>query len=318
MKISFEKWHGCKNDFLVFHVDERQAETIQSLRRSAASLCSRDGSGVGGDGVLVISLDPRAPQSNPKLRIFNSDGSEASTCGNGIRVAALSELRRREQEPHCPAPEDFSVEFSLTTNALVSCRFWPVTANQILVGVDMGEVETGEELSWFESAKQVVRLLTDRTKGSLELESWLAVETQNPHLVLFGNFGKNFDFAAAGKWLQTAPGWPEGWTGVNVHFVASESESTDQAKSFKKLPLKIGQEAFKVFVYERGAGPTQACGSGAVAVAEFLHHHLHLTRKELITVAMPGGNLYARVDAETRHGELVGPGTFVFAGEVEV
>jgi diaminopimelate epimerase len=332
MKLNFEKWHGCKNDFLIFHLDARQTETIESLKRQAQRLCLRDGSGVGADGVLMIINDVRSADAPQGLIIVNSDGSQAETCGNGIRVAALSIVASRRVNGDQKPVEDQAVVLKLVTGALVECRFWPLGSEKALVGADMGEVRWADNVSWFAEAqrakdefeKMVLPLVSHAKLQSLE--SWGVVETQNPHLILFADYPEKMDFVAAGKWFQTAPSFAKlsNWTGVNVHFVHSVADvscaGTDQNRTGRtpKIPLRMNEEAYKVFVFERGVGPTQACGSGAVAIAEFLHQEIHLPRFDFLTISMPGGDLYARVDAESRRGELVGPGEFVFSGVIDL
>lgn len=332
MKINFEKWHGCKNDFLVIHLDARQTETVESLKRQAPRLCLRDGSGVGADGVLLVITDVRAIGAPPSLVIVNSDGSQAETCGNGIRVAALSILEVQKKLGDQKPIEDQAVVLRLVTGALVECRFWPLGLEKALVGVDMGIVRWGNEVSWYGEAQSAIE---DFEKTGLPrfsgaklraIESWGVVETQNPHLLLFADYPDRMDFKASGEWFQSAPGFSNlaNWTGVNVHFIHAiahlNGAKVDSQRSGRrpKIPLRINEEAYQVFVYERGVGPTQACGSGAVAVAEFLHREIHLPRLDFLTVSMPGGDLYARVDAESRRGELVGPGELVFTGFLEV
>ena len=94
MILKFEKWHGAKNDFILTWLLGDDDVIFDSLVRQAPTLCARDGSGVAADGLLVMHISDREQVFADRLSIINSDGSLAETCGNGIRCAALSTLKR--------------------------------------------------------------------------------------------------------------------------------------------------------------------------------------------------------------------------------
>src|SRR5690606_29206086 len=98
-QISFEKWHGCRNDFIVLRMRQTSAdEVLPSLVKAAPRLCSRDGSGIGADGILVLHEGPGDPLRPVELSIVNSDGSLARNCGNGLRCAGASIVRQAMQQ----------------------------------------------------------------------------------------------------------------------------------------------------------------------------------------------------------------------------
>ena len=93
MKIKFEKWHGCRNDFILIWLGPNQEITYDAIIRKTPFLCSKLGDGIGADGMII--LHHLGEEHNPdRISIINSDGSIAQTCGNGIRCAALATLKK--------------------------------------------------------------------------------------------------------------------------------------------------------------------------------------------------------------------------------
>ena len=80
MLVPFEKWHGCKNDFIVVWLEPQAKEVFQSLQKRASQICARDGAGVGADGILVLHQDSRNDLQPATMTIINKDGSLAANC----------------------------------------------------------------------------------------------------------------------------------------------------------------------------------------------------------------------------------------------
>src|SRR5205809_607514 len=149
MFLDFEKWHGARNDFIVVWISDADGEIVEgSLKRQAIALCDRR-SGVGADGILILRGKKREDLTPDRLAIVNSDGSLAANCGNGLRVAALSVLKRhRELGNPKELPE--AVSFRITTDPGGDekvCRFLRPSGPWPLVAVEMGVAKT-EGIAW--------------------------------------------------------------------------------------------------------------------------------------------------------------------------
>ena len=119
MIVDFEKWHGCRNDFLVIWSTHNEANyLLGSLQRQASALCSRKGEGVGADGLLILLTESRADLKPDKLVIINADGSLASNCGNGLRCAALSVYKKICQYGHVSDEPEF-IELKVKENIFI-------------------------------------------------------------------------------------------------------------------------------------------------------------------------------------------------------
>ena len=316
MFLKFEKWHGAKNDFILTWLLGDDDVIFDSLVRQAPSLCKRDGSGVSADGLLVLHISDREQIFPDKLSIINSDGSIAETCGNGIRCAALSTLKRHRHY----SPRDIPIGFELDLNSsTVTCRFlgkgklegkdyWP------LVSVDMGTPKLNDESDRFSDAKDEVKRVSQELKLPELTREWGYVDVSNEHLVFF------LDDADRELLLKVGPAFQESkvWDGINVHLaVAKEVSNKDRTESANKLGQAI-EELYDVYVWERGAGETMACGSGACAVASAALDTGLVERSNWLAIQMPGGRLYCKQEAKDDPVNLAGPAQYVFEGTIEI
>ncbi len=317
MYIEFEKWHGAKNDFVLTWLAGNDPVIFDSLKRQATAICNRNGSGIGADGILVLHTD-HSKQALPKqLSIINSDGSLAATCGNGIRCAALSTLRRyRELEPK-EALEGFELPLKSST---VSCRFlghgdlksknyWP------LVSATMGipKLNAENETLYHQAQEEVTRVARSLKLPDLERD-WALVNIANNHLVFF------LDDADRQLLQRVGPAFQESkyWDGINVHLaVAKEVSAKEKNQAANKLGHTI-EDMYHVFVWERGAGETQACGSGACAVTRAALESGLIDRSQWLGIRMPGGLLFTQQLQNDEAVNLAGPATLVFTGSLEI
>jgi len=279
MKQPFTKVEGLGNDFVL--IDARSAPAEMDARRAVAT-CDRH-RGVGADGVLVVGPSRRAAAS---LEIWNADGSRAEMCGNGLRCAALLLLEER-------GVSEISVE---TAAGLHRCRRGlegqsPLNAAGDvwveLVGLQAGIPQTLEVLG---------------PRGEPLSLSGRRVSLGNPHFVLFGG-------ADANRAAQLGPA-------IEQHRAFAPDRTNVE---FCELPAASGtgsgpSPALRVRVWERGAGLTQACGTGAAAaaVAAWMDGHLP---KERTLVELPGGTVSIDPVSPTSVG-LQGPARIVFRGEL--
>ena len=242
----------------------------------ARFLCDRRW-GIGADQILILLPSKIA---DFKMRIFNSDGSEVEMCGNGIRC-----LARFIRERGLSAKKALAIE---TLAGIIR----PEIAGG-MVRVDMGE-------PIFDAAKVPVRgqgkiqntvLMVDGDPFEIS-----AVSMGNPHCVIVSDNVDDVPLSEIGPKIEHHPWFPQR---ANVEFVQV-----------------IDRHRIKVRVWERGAGLTLACGTGACAAAVALMDQKITERR--ITVALPGGDLDISWDPETNRVWMTGPAVEVFRGEITI
>jgi diaminopimelate epimerase len=276
MRLRFAKMHGLGNDFMIVDLVTQHAEFTRDRIRELADRHT----GVGFDQLLLVE-PPRDPDADFRYRIFNADGSEAEQCGNGARCFA----RFVHAEGLSPKAE---LRLETTTG--------PVTTRLC----ENGDVEV--DLGVPRTAPHEVPFLADAAAACYSLEvdgrtvEVTVVSIGNPHAVVFVPSVFDAPVATLGAAIGGHPRFPEG---VNVGFCQVIDAS------FARLR-----------VFERGAGETRACGSGAcaAAVAGYLTGRLGGRCK----ISLPGGKLRTRWAGPGAPVYLSGPATFVFDGEVEL
>ena len=204
--------------------------------------------------------------------MWNPDGSESEMCGNGLRCAAAI-LRERGH-----APDDMTIE---TGAGLLRAR---VRGDEVAVDMGVARLTRGEIGMTGPPDETFV-------EADLDGQAATAVSMGNPHLVLFVPDADAVDLAVRGSELERHPLFPQR---TNVHFVQV-----------------LGTDEARVRVWERGAGATMACGTGACAVAVAGVETGRLARRS--TVRLPGGPLMIEVDEERRV-TMTGPAAIVFEG----
>ena len=142
MNLSFEKWHGAKNNFIVCHLVENDDLLLESLKKNTSKLCTNDGSGIGADGILILLYENIKELYPSELIILNSDGSFAKTCGNGIRCAASS-LHNRLSENGASSVDIIELNVS---DRNYTCRF----DKSGIVNINMGPCLANDDLENYE------------------------------------------------------------------------------------------------------------------------------------------------------------------------
>ncbi len=232
--------------------------------------------GVGFDQLLTIEDAPR-PGVVARYGIYNRDGSAAGQCGNGARCVAAW-LRRDGA-----ATGDRFLLDSPAGEIAVECL--PDGRYRLAMGVPS-----------FDPARVPLRLpaadeyVLDAGGESLRFG---AVSMGNPHAVLEVASARDADVARRGPALQARPEFPEG---VNVGFAEV-----------------LASDRIRLRVYERGAGETQACGSGACAAVAVLARRGRIGRHAF--VELPGGTLEIHWPSDDAPLLMAGPAAFVFEGE---
>ncbi len=279
--IYFTKMHGLGNDFIVVDaINQRLDEnTFEDL---AKAVCDRH-FGIGGDGlVLVLASD----HSEFKMRIFNSDGSEPQMCGNGMRCFA-----KFVYESKLTDKEIFSVE----TLAGVMIPALLIKEGVVhAIEVDMGP-----------AVLERAKIPMSQTGPSPVIQESMtvagvtygvtAVSMGNPHAVIFVEDIEAVELEKIGPLCEHHPLFPER---TNTEFV--------QVLNRNEAIMRV---------WERGAGETLACGTGACAVTVAGVLNNSLDRKALIH--LPGGDLSIEWQMEG-HVMMTGPATTVFTGEIEI
>lgn len=307
MFIEFEKWHGCKNDFIVVWASSSQFKNIgPSIIRKSVELCARN-SGIGADGVMIL-VHPANEVIPEQLLIINSDGSVAKTCGNGIRCAALSVYQHALLKNKTPIE---SVELKVEGTHYF-CQFLPQKGLP-LVQVNMGIPALNEKNTWHKDALSFVKTKLKDLKLENLLTNVHTCSLANQHLVFFLDQEESISvMRQLGQLLQSSPHWD----GINVSFASPlEIASKDLPLAMRTLEMT---EAHKVFVWERGAGETPACGSAACAIASALLSSEMNPRSSWVPTLFPGGWLFAKQDSTEDEILLCGPGEFVFSGKIEI
>ena len=251
--MQFTKYTGLGNDFVL--LDGATAADIKSPSALAKTICNRR-FGVGADGLVLLLPSDKA---DIKMRIFNSDGSEAEMCGNASRCVALHLFRRKRVNKK---------QISLDTLAGI-IRTDITDEARGLVRVDMGvpRLTKGEIPMAGNPAETAVNFPLTAAGQTFYAT---AISMGNPHLVIFTPDINKVPLSDWGPQLETHPLFPRK---TNVEFV--------QVLDSKTVRMRV---------WERGAGITQACGTGscATAAACILNHKTGNN----ITVKLDGGDLF--------------------------
>lgn len=282
----FSKYQGLGNDFIL--VDNRHKGEPVLTPEQSARLCDRN-FGVGGDGVIFAM--PGEKGCDFTMRIYNSDGSEPEMCGNGIRCMAKF-LQDIESEDSKPA-EKYRI-WTLAGEIVPE-----IDAGSGLVTVDMGEPELrGPEVpTTLEPTKPdgtvVAAPITAPLPGGRDWDV-TCVSMGNPHAIVFVDDLEELPFSEVGPQFESHPAFP---ARINTEFV--------QVMSPTHLKMKV---------WERGAGPTLACGTGACALLVAAVLNGHSERKA--TVTLPGGDLIIEW-LENNRILMTGPADLVFSGDID-
>lgn len=276
--ITFTKMHGLGNDFILINNLTHSLE-ISFYAQRARLLCDRH-FGIGADGLVVIEGGENAPYG---MRIFNPDGSEAEMCGNAIRCLARYLWERKlvsEQSFYLETKSGLKkISLALQENLVQS------------VQVDMGKPELDSTAIPVSGSPR--RVIDESITVEGERLLFSAVSMGNPHCVIFVPSVKQIPWERWGQILENDPLFPRR---TNVEFV--------EVLSPREVEVKV---------WERGAGPTLACGTGACAVA--VSGILSDRFRSPVKVHLPGGIL--KITWKEGNGvTMEGPAEEVFNGSL--
>lgn len=276
--MHFTKVHGLGNDFVMVNCFEEK--NLPAYPELAKAVCDRN-FGVGADG-LVLILPAEMPGADIKMRIFNSDGSEPEMCGNAIRCFGKYVYEK-----------GIVPKTTINVETLGGMRIPQLLLeNGVVTGVkvDMGEPLLERALIPMEGPEG--RAVNVPVKAGDREFAVTCVSMGNPHCITFVDEIDDLEVREWGPKLETHTIFPRK---TNVEFVQVLS------------PTEVNMR-----VWERGAGVTLACGTGAcgTVVAAVLNNK---TGRQ-VTVHLAGGDLIIEW-AEDNHVYMTGPATEVFEGE---
>mgnify|MGYP005845340745 CR=1 FL=1 len=283
MAIAFQKYHGLGNDFVL--IDNRHQMEPVLTPEQAVQWCDRN-FGIGADGVIFAL--PGQDGTDYTMRIFNSDGSEPEMCGNGIRCLAqfIAALETADGSPATP-PKAYTIH---TLAGVIT----PTLQLDGQITVDMGEpiLRAGQIPTTLAEAESKVVNASLAVAG----QTWVVtcVSMGNPHCITFVEDADAIDLATLGPQFEHHAAFPQR---INTEFIEVK-----------------GRDRLKMRVWERGAGATLACGTGACAslVAGVLTDHCD----RAATVELPGGPLHIEWSLADNRVYMTGPAMLVFSGEM--
>lgn len=277
--MKFTKMQGCGNDYIYVNgLKEQVTDKSLVVRR-----LSERHFGIGGDGVIFINPSAVA---DFEMEMYNADGTRGEMCGNGIRCVGKFVYDKKMTDKKTINVESFGK---------IKCLDMEIQDGKVqTVRVDMGAPELEAEKIPVISEQESV-LWEEIVVGSQKYYM-TAVSMGNPHVVMVTDNVANIDLAQIGP----------------------------EFEHHKRFPNKINTEFVKVIdrnhvemrVWERGAGETLACGTGACAVV--VACILNGLTDNQVTVKLLGGSLTIQWDGGTNPVYMTGPAKTVFEGEIEL
>jgi diaminopimelate epimerase len=281
--LRFAKYEGLGNDFVV--VDGR-TQDLALAAEHAVALCDRH-RGIGADGLLLLEF----PDGKPAMRVINADGSRPEMCGNGLRCVVLY----LTHTAFVPAPARDPVAVTVDTDSGPHhCRLWREgDVDWVEVEMRAATLDPGSLPVQSDAAGPLLDAPFEIDGTQVKLT---CVSMGNPHAVTFDDIGEAR--TTLGPRLGTHPRFGHG---ANIGFARM-----------------LGPRHLELAVWERGAGFTQACGTGACAAAVAAIETGRAKRNEPIEVRLPGGSLRIMVTDRDRPILMTGPASVVFEGELAI
>ena len=276
MQIQFSKMHGLGNDFVVI---DNVTQNVFFSKEKIQQLSDRN-FGIGFDQLLMVE-PPYDPDQDFHYRIFNADGTEVSQCGNGARCFARF------------------VKMKGLTNRnkiVVSTK----SGRMVLYLEKDGQVTVNMGVPQFEPNMVPIKANKREKIYILRAEEQTffcgAVSMGNPHCVLLVDDVRTAEVATMGPLLEKHERFSEG---ANVGFMQI-----------------INHSHIKLRVFERGAGETMACGSGACAAVAVGHLQNRLSKE--VRVDLPGGSLKIRWQGNDNVLKMTGAAEHIFDGHINL
>ncbi|MBG1261091.1 diaminopimelate epimerase [Nostoc commune] len=279
MAIEFTKYHGLGNDFIL--IDNRLSSEPVVTPEQAIKLCDRH-FGIGADGVIFAL--PGENGTDYTMRIFNCDGSEPEMCGNGIRCLAgfLADLEGESRNQ-----DSYRIH---TLGGVMTPQL--LSNGQVKVDMGLPRLLAGEIPTNLAPAQEKVISQPLEVAG----QTWdvTCVNMGNPHCITFVEDVAAIELETIGPKFEHHPVFPQR---INTEFIQV-----------------VRRDYLKMRVWERGAGITLACGTGACAslVAGVLTGKCD----RIATVELPGGPLQIEWSETDQRVYMTGPAEKVFTGKL--
>lgn len=276
--MEFTKMHGLGNDFIIINDPSIKSNIYNNLARN---LCNRH-TGIGADGILLV-LPSTKNTADIRMRIINSDGSEADMCGNGIRCFA-----RYLYENKLVNNSSINIE---TNAGIIKTNLIFNNGSIENITVDMGKIQLNhKDFPILIEKEQIIDEPLTINDQSYKITSILVGV---PHTIVFVDNIDEIDINKTGPLIEHNPIFP---LGTNVNFVEI-----------------INHNEIKVRTWERGAGATLACGTGCCAsvVASYLNNYTN----NKVTVHLKAGLLIIKY-TNSSHVYMTGPAVNVFSGKI--
>ncbi len=283
--IEFTKMEGLGNDYVYVDCTNKSNQEIESISKLTSKISNRH-FGVGSDGLILIC---KSDIADFKMTMFNQDGSQAEMCGNGIRCVGkfvydkgLKDKNNLKIETLAGIKElDLQVEDGKVKSVTVNMGK-PIFSEELVPCI--ADIKNKNEFA-NEDISHVNLQVLDK-----EFD-FTCVSMGNPHAITFVENVDNFEVERYGKIVECDRHFPKK---TNVEFVEVVDSTT-----------------VKMRVWERGAGETLACGTGATATAVACILNGLVDKDKEITVKLLGGDL--RIKWETQ-AYMTGPANIVFEG----
>ena len=275
----FTKMHGLGNDYVYMDAIHQKIDNGSELAR----FVSNRHFGIGSDGLILIC---KSDIADFKMRMFNQDGSEAEMCGNGIRCVG-----KFVYDKGLTNKTTVTIE---TLAGIKTLKFNLKDKKVETVRVDMGEPILNPEKIPVISSENPVKNL--KLKALDKEFIFTCVSMGNPHAITVVKDTEKFDVETYGRILEVDKAFPNK---TNVEFVQI-----------------VDKEHIKMRVWERGAGETLACGTGACATA--VACHLNGLTSRNVNIELLGGNLQIEWSSKDNHVYMTGPAVTVFEGKLEI
>ena len=283
--IKFTKMEGLGNDYVYIDCTKQNLENASNL----AKIISDRHFGVGSDGLILIESSKKA---DFRMQMFNSDGTEAEMCGNGIRCVGKYVYDKGLTD---------KTTLKIETLAGIKVLNLNVEDGKVkTVKVDMGEPILDYKLIPAKDGKVYksrdgIKFYKVNINIEGDLKELTCVSMGNPHGIDFANNIEKLKIEKFGPIIEVDEHFPNK---VNAEFIEI-----------------LDKHNIKMRVWERGAGETLACGTGACAsvVASFLNGYTERN----VTVELLGGKLEIEWNKEDNHVYMTGPAETVFEGEFD-
>lgn len=277
--MKFTKMHGLGNDYIYVDAISQKIENPNEISK----FVSDRHFGIGSDGLVLILPSDIA---DFKMRMFNSDGSEAEMCGNAIRCVGKFVYDKKMTD-----------KSTITIETLAGIKVLEMTIENgkvVLVKVDMGEpILKAEEIPVLSEKHPVI---DEEITAKDYSYNFTCVSMGNPHAITYIENVGEFPLEKIGPLFEIHEKFPRK---TNVEFVEL-----------------IDKNTVKMRVWERGAGETLACGTGACAVLVASVLNGYVGRKS--TIKLLGGDLTIEWNEFDNHIYMTGPATTVFEGEIDI